>query len=58
MMNWLRSHGLATDEQNRKLVADYLEQAYPSGKVTIRQSGRYGKVLVRMQDLSMYTRKI
>lgn len=58
MMNWLRSHGLAADDQNRKLVADYLEQAYPSGRVTIRQSGRYGKVLVRMQDQSMYTRKI
>jgi hypothetical protein len=58
MMNWLRSHGLATDDQNRKLVTDYLDQAYPSGNVTIRQSGRYGKVLVRMQDQSMYTRQI
>lgn len=58
MMNWLRSHGLPADDQNRKLIADYLEQAYPSGKVIIRQSGRYGKVLVRLQDQSMYTRKI
>lgn len=55
IMNWLRGHGEALDDQKRKLITDYLEQAYPSGKVTIRQSGRYGKVLVRLQDESMYS---
>lgn len=55
IMNWLRGYGQVPDDQKRKLITDYLEQAYPSGKVTIRQSGRYGKVLVRLQDESMYS---
>jgi 2-polyprenyl-3-methyl-5-hydroxy-6-metoxy-1,4-benzoquinol methylase len=58
MMNWLRSHGLPADDRNRKTVADYLEQTYPSGKVTVRQSGRFGKVLIRLQDQNMYTGEI
>jgi 2-polyprenyl-3-methyl-5-hydroxy-6-metoxy-1,4-benzoquinol methylase len=57
MMNWLGSHGLPADDLNRKKVADYLEQTYPSGTVVVRQSGRYGKVLIRLQDQSMYARE-
>ncbi|MGO4542876.1 class I SAM-dependent methyltransferase [Paenibacillus sp. 2TAB19] len=57
MMNWLGSHGLPADALNRKKVADYLEQTYPSGTVVVRQSGRYGKVLIRLQDQSMYARE-
>ncbi|WP_337101159.1 class I SAM-dependent methyltransferase [Paenibacillus sp. YIM B09110] len=57
MMNWLGSRGLPADAGNRKKVADYLEQTYPSGKVVVRQSGRYGKVLIRLQDQSMYARE-
>ncbi|OMF78775.1 class I SAM-dependent methyltransferase [Paenibacillus glucanolyticus] len=56
MMVWLRRHDLPADDRNRKIVADYLDQAYPSGKVTVQQSGRYGKVLIRLQDQNMYTR--
>jgi len=54
IMNLLRSHGVPADERNRKTAADYLERAYPSGRVTVRQSGRYGKVLIRLQDQHMY----
>jgi SAM-dependent methyltransferase len=56
MMNWLPGHGLPADDRNRKLIADYLEQAYPSGKVVVRQGGRFGKVLIRLQEQNMYTR--
>lgn len=56
-MTWLRNHGLPVDDRNRKTIADYLEQTYPSGKVVIRQSGRFGKVLIRLQDQNMYTRE-
>ncbi|CAH8770402.1 hypothetical protein PDENDC454_00675 [Paenibacillus dendritiformis C454] len=52
----LRNHGQTEDDRNRKTVADYLDQTYPSGKVTIRQSGRYGKVLIRLQEQNMNTR--
>lgn len=58
MMNLLRNRGLPADDRHRKTVADYLEQTYPSGKVTVRQSGRFGKVLIRLQDQNMYTREI
>lgn len=55
MMHLLPMHGLSADDRNRKLVADYLERTYPSGKVIVRQGGRFGKVLIRLQDQSMYT---
>lgn len=54
MMDLLRSHGVPADERNQKTAADYLERTYPSGQVTVRQSGRYGKVLIRLQDQHMY----
>ncbi|MEC0370758.1 rRNA adenine N-6-methyltransferase family protein [Paenibacillus chibensis] len=56
MMQVLHSHGLA-DDRSRQTIADYLERTYPSGKVTVHQGGRYGKVLIRLQDQNMYTRE-
>jgi len=53
-MTWLRHHRLPVDERNRCMIADYLEQAYPSGKVTIREGGRFGKVIIRLQNQNMY----
>ncbi|MCR2805722.1 class I SAM-dependent methyltransferase [Paenibacillus soyae] len=52
-MSWLHVHGQPVDETVRQQVADYLARAYPSGKVINRQSGRFGKVLIRLQDESM-----
>ncbi|MEK8128520.1 methyltransferase domain-containing protein [Paenibacillus filicis] len=57
-LTWLGHHRLPTDERNRNLIADYLEQAYPSGQVVIQEGGRYGKVLIRLQDQNMYAREI
>lgn len=57
VMTWLRIHGLPADDRNRKTVADYLEQTYPSGKVVVQEGGRYGKILIRLRDQSMYTRE-
>ncbi|MGW9531016.1 class I SAM-dependent methyltransferase [Paenibacillus terrae] len=57
-LTWLRHHRLPVDERNRKIIADYLEQAYPSGKVVIQEGGRFGKILIRLQDQNMYTREI
>ncbi|MFC4306351.1 methyltransferase domain-containing protein [Cohnella boryungensis] len=53
-MTWLRSHRLPVDERSQSIIADYLEQAYPSGKVVIHEGGRFGKVLIRLQDQHMY----
>ncbi len=55
MMSILSIHGHPADDHIRTTVADYLEKTYPSGKVTVQQSGRYGKVLIRLQDQKMYT---
>lgn len=57
-MTWLDHHRLPVDERNRNIIADYLEQAYPSGKVVIQEGGRFGKVLIRLQDQNMYTREL
>ncbi|WP_080835474.1 class I SAM-dependent methyltransferase [Cohnella massiliensis] len=53
-MTWLRNHRMPVDERSQNIVADYLAQAYPSGKVVIQEGGRFGKVLIRLQDQSMY----
>lgn len=57
-LTWLGHHRLPVDERNRNIIADYLEQAYPSGKVVIQEGGRFGKVLIRLHDQNMYTREI
>ncbi|WP_059050343.1 class I SAM-dependent methyltransferase [Paenibacillus senegalimassiliensis] len=56
VMTWLEyHHRLPMDDHKRKIVSDYLAQAYPSDRVVIREEGRYGKVLIRLEDQSMYT---
>jgi 2-polyprenyl-3-methyl-5-hydroxy-6-metoxy-1,4-benzoquinol methylase len=57
-MTWLGHHRLPVDERNQNIIADYLEQTYPSGKVVIHEGGRFGKVLIQLQDQNMYTREI
>lgn len=47
-MTWLGHHRLPVDERNRRIIADYLAQTYPSGKVVIQEEGRFGKVLIRL----------
>lgn len=55
VMEWLRIFGLTADDQNRKIIANYLERTYPTDKVVIQQGGRFGKVLIQLKDQSMYT---
>lgn len=55
VMEWLRIFGLPADDQNRKIIANYLERTYPTDKVVIQQGGRFGKVLIQLKDQSMYT---
>lgn len=54
ILHWLKNHDLPIDDQIRKTVTDYLDKTYPSGKVAVKQSGRYGKVLIRLQNEKMY----
>ncbi|MDO3676276.1 class I SAM-dependent methyltransferase [Paenibacillus ehimensis] len=57
VMDWLKIWGLPADDRNRQIVSDYLERTYPLDNVEIRQGGRFGKVLIRLQDQNMYTRE-
>lgn len=58
-MTMLKISSVSADEQKRVrgIISGYLEQKYPSGEVTIRQGGRFGKVLVRLQSQQMYSRE-
>lgn len=58
VMTWLGHYRLPVDERNRNIIVDYLEQAYPSGKIVIQEGGRFGKVLIRLQDQDMYMREL
>jgi SAM-dependent methyltransferase len=55
-MQGLKLHRLTSDEASRKIVSDYLHRTYPDNKVVIRQGGRFGKVLIRLQEQNMYSR--
>ncbi|MGF9915926.1 class I SAM-dependent methyltransferase [Paenibacillus ehimensis] len=57
VMDWLKIWGLPADDRNRQIVSDYLERTYPLDNVEIRQGGRFGKVLIRLQDRNMYARE-
>jgi 2-polyprenyl-3-methyl-5-hydroxy-6-metoxy-1,4-benzoquinol methylase len=55
-ISMLKVSGIDADERVRSIVADHLARNYPGGEVTIRQGGRFGKVLVRLQSQHMYSR--
>ncbi|WP_188890784.1 class I SAM-dependent methyltransferase [Paenibacillus radicis (ex Gao et al. 2016)] len=57
VMTMLGHYGLSVDEKAVRTVAGYLEQAYPSGRVAVQEGGRFGKVLIRLQDQSMYSKE-
>ncbi|MMZ71712.1 hypothetical protein D1872_352510 [compost metagenome] len=54
-MTKLSLFGVPGDERVRNIVSEYLENAYPSDEVTIRQGGRFGKVLVQLERQNMYS---
>ncbi|MNW21302.1 hypothetical protein D3C71_2221360 [compost metagenome] len=48
---------MEADSAARKVVTDYVRSTYGDGPVTVSQGGRFGKVLIRLQDQNMYSRK-
>ncbi|EGL17460.1 hypothetical protein HMPREF9413_1762 [Paenibacillus sp. HGF7] len=56
-INWLNMYGIAADERVRHIVSRHLDTRYPGEQVEIRQGGRFGKVLVRLQSQHMYDRE-
>lgn len=56
VMEQLKPDQLRADDSSRKLVTDYVQRMYPKREVTVQQGGRFGKVLVRLQEQNMYSR--
>lgn len=56
-IRWLGIYGLPVDDRVRAVVSEHLDKQYPSDQVAIRQGGRFGKVLVRLQSQHMYSRE-
>ncbi|GBF74815.1 SAM-dependent methyltransferase [Paenibacillus sp. 598K] len=57
LMPMLRMFGASETNRLRGVAQAYVQRAYPEGEVTVRQGGRFGKVLVRLQDQHMYSRE-
>ncbi|WP_261300662.1 class I SAM-dependent methyltransferase [Paenibacillus andongensis] len=57
VMSGLHMYNLPANERNREIVVDYLERTYSSDKIVIQQGGRFGKVLIQLQNQNMYTRE-
>ncbi|MNH39303.1 hypothetical protein D3C79_1004510 [compost metagenome] len=57
VLELLKHHGYAEGSEARQIVTDYVHATYPEGKVTVQQGGRFGKVLIRLRDQQMYSRR-
>jgi 2-polyprenyl-3-methyl-5-hydroxy-6-metoxy-1,4-benzoquinol methylase len=57
VMGLLKHHNLKGDEASRRIVTDYVRSMYGDGPVTVKQGGRYGKVLIRLEEQNMYSRR-
>jgi len=57
VIDGLNMFRLPVGERERQIVTDYLASRYPSGDVEVRQGGRFGKVLIRLQQENMYARE-
>ncbi|MCQ4085355.1 class I SAM-dependent methyltransferase [Saccharibacillus sp. JS10] len=53
-MTWLRHHKLPSDERSQSIAWRHIQEHYPSEKLQIYEGGRFGKVLIRLQDQHMY----
>jgi SAM-dependent methyltransferase len=57
LIEQLKFGHLPEEHESRKLINEYVSRTYPDGKVTVSQGGRFGKVLIRLQDQQMYSSK-
>lgn len=53
----LLRHGRGgADGNERRIIEDYVAEHFGEGPVPVSQGGRFGKVLIRLQNQSMYSR--
>ncbi|MDO3408933.1 hypothetical protein QWJ34_04060 [Saccharibacillus sp. CPCC 101409] len=56
-VRWLNMSGLPEGEHVRGVVSRYVQERASEGNIAIRQGGRFGKVLVRLNDQRMFGRE-
>lgn len=56
VMSLLKHSRIRDDHPTRRIVSDYVAVTYGEGPVPVSQGGRFGKVLIRVQKESMYSR--
>lgn len=57
VLNWLNIYQYPVDKETRAIIENYLDQKYASQPIMIHSGGRFGKVLVKLEDPSMYYAK-
>ncbi|MDQ0171916.1 class I SAM-dependent methyltransferase [Paenibacillus tundrae] len=50
---WLNTYGLPTDEQSLGLAEQYIRKTYDNGTVTFLRGGRFGKILIQLEQPNM-----
>ncbi|NHN34502.1 class I SAM-dependent methyltransferase [Paenibacillus agricola] len=57
-LEWMPHYGFPVDEGSLKKAEGYIRETHNKGMVEIQQGGRFGKVLVHLQNQHMYTREV
>lgn len=55
VLHWLHLYNYPVDEKTHAIIKDYLDQTYPGNTIPIKQGGRFGKVLIQLEEQSMFT---
>lgn len=54
VLHWLHLYNYPVDEKTHAIIKDYLDQTYPGNTIPIKQGGRFGKVLIQLEEQSMF----
>ena len=54
VLHWLNFYNYPVDENTQAIIEDYLDQTYPGKTIPIKQGGRFGKVLIQLEEQSMF----
>lgn len=52
---WLKTYKLPTDEQTLRLAEEHIRKTFPDGVVTFTRGGRFGKILIQLDQPQMKT---
>lgn len=55
VLHLLNFYNYPVDGNTQAIIEDYLDQTYPGKTIPIKQGGRFGKVLIQLEEQSMFT---